>query len=157
MSIIVVDVAREIALKAHGGSINKHNGELYLLHVNRVAVGARSQAMREGVYLDHAEATAWLHDVVEDTAWDFSDISLAFDAAGVEFTAKASIIFAVDLLTKTGGPNKTYYKQIKNNVLATVVKRADMQDNFSRNHKIEDESTRLRMAEKYSLGMEILG
>lgn len=154
---LITDIGREIALKAHGGSINKHDGELYLLHVHRVVIGARSQALREGVDPDLAEAVAWCHDVVEDTPWTLTDIRRAFTVEDMLLNTVFEIVHAVELLTKDGGSNEAYYRRIKENKLATVVKRADLQDNFSRNHKIEDPATKARMAAKYSLGMDILG
>jgi (p)ppGpp synthase/HD superfamily hydrolase len=158
----IIDVAREIALKSHAGAINKFDGELYLLHVNRVAVGSRSQALRAEVDPVLAEATAWLHDVVEDTTWTIDDVRAEFQRhlGPLHASTYHGVADAVWLLTKPDDgsvTNEEYYRAIAQSPLATAVKRADMQDNFSRNHKIEDEATRLRMAAKYSLGMEILG
>lgn len=154
----VVDAARAISLFAHAGDRNKHDGELYLLHVNRVAIGARSRAGMWGVDAAKAEAVAWLHDVVEDTVVSLVMVQEWLIALGVDKGVVTEIVLAVDALTKRKGEsNFNYYHRVKLNLLARVVKLADLQDNFSRNHLIVDDDTRLRMGLKYSQGMEILG
>lgn len=40
--------------------------------------------------------------------------------------------------------------------IAARVKVSDLNDNFRRNHMITDDGKRLRMAGKYSLGLDIL-
>ena len=137
--------AQEIALRAHHGQSNQHNAEPYILHVFRVAKACEQR----GLSTLHV-AVAWLHDVVEDTTVDLSYLHNVFPD-------KTEIVAAVDLLTKKAGmTNEEYYRRIKENSLAGFVKVRDMQDNFSRNHHITDEPTRLRMGAKYSLGMDIL-
>lgn len=153
----LVDVARTIALAAHGGDRNKHDGELYILHVNRVATGTRKTSVGTAA-AELGEAVAWLHDVVEDTPVTLTmihDILAAYNFLSMNV---ASVVSAVDALTKRKGePNKDYYYRVKNNGwLPTCVKLADLKDNFSRNHMIVDEATKMRMAEKYSLGMWVL-
>lgn len=155
----VVDVCRSMALEGHGGDKNKHDGELYLLHVNRVAIGARTTALMFGVDPELAEAVAWLHDLVEDTPVTLSDIRSCFVLAGQPTEVIDQIIEAVDLLTKPSDRKFTldeYYAAIRENPLARAVKLADMYDNFRRNHKIRDEATRNRMGKKYSKGMDYL-
>jgi (p)ppGpp synthase/HD superfamily hydrolase len=156
----VAEVARLIAIEAHAGDKNKHDQEPYLLHVSRVATFTRRRALMFELDVQEtelAEATAWLHDVVEDTEVIMEQIRNRLILEG--FASEADeICTAVDLLTKTKGQDNTdYYNRIRPNIVARVVKLADMHDNFSRNHKIQDEDTRLRMARKYSLGFEILG
>lgn len=148
----IVNTAIRIALESHQGDRNKHDGELYLLHVQRVA--SRIHAKGSGVT---AEAVAWLHDVVEDTPTTLDDVYLAFVLTAGPGTA-AVIRDAVDAITKRDGEtNRDYYFRVRENPTALIVKRdGDMPDNFGRNHEIADEKTRLRMATKYSLGMSIL-
>lgn len=154
-----VDVARRIALEAHAGQINKHDGTLYLLHVNDVANDARQRAVMWEADPIICEAVAWLHDVVEDTTWTLNDIRVRFNSFGFDKAVIAEILDAVELLTKPGNgslTNEQYYQAMEDNPFARVVKLADLTNNFSKNHKIEDPDTRLRMGLKYSLGMSIL-
>jgi (p)ppGpp synthase/HD superfamily hydrolase len=170
----LTQTARTISLESHGGDKNQHDGELYLLHVNRVAIGSAAQARRlqaeliafgivdeyGNVDLDMVEAAAWLHDVVEDTFKTLAMIEADFVAAGHNYAKIEKILAAVALLTKPDDgslSNKDYYLRIARNPLARAVKLADLQDNFRRNHLITDEAKKLRMATKYSLGMDILG
>lgn len=170
----IAQSGRTIALDAHGGFKNPHDGELYLLHVNRVAIGSPAQARRlyheliafgiidehGNIDLDMVEAVAWLHDVVEDTGVTLIMIETFLVAEGFAQWIIDHVINAVALLTKPDDgsmSNKDYYLRIKRNPLARAVKLADLQDNFRRNHLITDEAKKLRMATKYSLGMDILG
>lgn len=149
------DIAMRIALEAHGGTINKHDGELYILHVHRVA--SNFNPFTEPLQY----ATAWLHDVVEDTdvtAWDIEGaLFKADDYDEMPDNPASRVKAAVAVLTKDGQlSNEDYYNQLVVNPIARAVKIADIHDNFGRNYRIEDEATRLRMAAKYSLGIEIL-
>lgn len=170
----IAQAARTIALGAHGGDKNQHDGELYLLHVNRVAIGSSAQAKRlqnellefgvkdpwDNLDFEAVEAVAWLHDVVEDTYKSLVMIEADLIMESRDFAVIKLIVDAVALLTKPSDgslTNKDYYLRIKSNPLARAVKLADLQDNFRRNHLITDEAKKLRMATKYSLGMDILG
>jgi (p)ppGpp synthase/HD superfamily hydrolase len=145
MTITTLDSAMSIALKAHHGQSNAHNGEPYILHVHRVAC-----AVRDAGHDELHQAVAWLHDVVEDT-----DITLDYLAS--IFWNEADLVTAVSALTKKKGQsNEDYYNLLKLVPIAARVKVRDMQDNFRRNHLIEDDEKRLRMAHKYSLGMDML-
>ncbi len=156
----LAEQAALIAIGAHGGDRNKHDGEIYLAHVARVAFGARRQAAGTDVMATVAEAVGWLHDVVEDTVLTLNqvrDMLLEVCQDEVERRMVEAICVAVGLLTKTKGePNIVYYKRVKTNELATVVKKSDMLDNFRRNHKIVNEADRARMGKKYSEGMDYL-
>lgn len=138
-----LDLAVEVALRAHNGQVNKHDGEPYILHVHRVALHVRERGLDE----TH-QAVAWLHDVLEDTE---------FTAAELNATFGPDIVTAVLALTKVNGePNDVYYRALTRLPIAARVKISDIIDNFSRNHAITDDATRLRMASKYSLGLDIL-
>jgi guanosine-3',5'-bis(diphosphate) 3'-pyrophosphohydrolase len=140
-----IDRAMAIALRYHNGQVNQHDGEPYILHVQRVANHVRDRGLSE----TH-QAIAWLHDVLEDTECTPKQIVDAFPNNGV-------IIQAVLALTKVKGiSNEVYYTCLKADPVAAAVKISDLVDNFSRNHMIEDEATRVRMASKYSLGLDIL-
>ena len=135
-----------IAIAAHGGDKNKHDGEIYLLHVARVVHNVQRAGGDEA-----QQAIAWLHDAVEDTTVTLSHLS----SCGIS----NEVVTAVDALTKRKGEsNEEYYHRVKLNDDARFVKfHGDMKDNFRRNHQITDTETRARMAAKYSLGMDILG
>lgn len=144
----IVDRAEQIALIAHFGMKNKHDDEPYVLHLQRVYIAVRDAGNDEV-----RQAIAWLHDTVEDTELTFRDILDDFD--GNEISAR--IASGVLSLTKRAGePNERYYQRVKNNPDAIAVKIHDIHDNFGRNHLIEDQETKLRMAKKYSLGLDIL-
>lgn len=150
----LVNKAMEIALRAHHGQINNHDGEPYILHVHRVAMACVTHGAM-------ATATAWLHDVVEDNSeWNLQRIQTELIGLYDPFTnfkAWEHIPPAIDALSKRKNePLEEYYTRVKMNSLATTVKLADIRDNFRRNHLIQDEETRLRMAKKYSLGIDML-
>ena len=144
----IVDKAECLALKAHFNHVNNHDGEPYVLHLQRVYISTRDSGLSE-VH----QAVAWLHDSIEDTAVTFEDIMT--DLGENEITAQ--IIVGVRGITKIPGvSNQEYYNRVSMNPVAKAVKIHDLHDNFGRNHLIEDETTRLRMAKKYSLGISML-
>lgn len=143
MTTNLIDTAMAIALRAHNGQVNSHDGEPYILHVHRVATHVRDRGLDE----TH-QAVAWLHDTLEDTDLTASELNAAFPP---------DVAAAVITLTKTRGQsNEYYYHNLAHNPIAARVKISDIVDNFSRNHLITDDETRLRMAAKYSLGLDIL-
>lgn len=138
-----LDLAMSIALREHNGQVNKHDGEPYIAHVHRVAMHVRDRGLDE----TH-QAVAWLHDVLEDTTFTVNLLNTMFNS---------DIVSAVLALTKQKGQsNEDYYNGLKSNPIAARVKISDIIDNFARNHQIPDDATRLRMAAKYSLGLDIL-
>lgn len=146
----IVDVEYEairIAVDAHAGEVNKFNGEPYVDHVHRVAASVKA-THNNTCYL----SVAWLHDVVEDTDVTSKQIHERFDPFDTD------IAVAVDLLTKTSKTIdlQAYYEAIKGNHYARIVKLADIQDNFRRLHHITDAADMVRLARKYSLGIDIL-
>lgn len=151
----IEDKAMLIAIEAHGGDRNKHDGEMYLLHVARVVTNVKDAG---GGYVERA--VAWLHDVYEDTPMSLNDIRSCLIGNDYDYDLSAIdiVINAVDSLSKRSGEsNEDYYERVKRNDVARFVKlRGDLVDNFRRNHKIKDEDTKARMAKKYSLGMDIL-
>jgi hypothetical protein len=140
----LVDRAAAMAMRAHHGQVNKHDDEPYILHPHRVMVRARERGLSE-VH----QAVAWLHDTVEDTPLTTEEIMAELGAEIAE---------NVMLLTKTKGvSNEQYYGLLCCYPIAARIKVCDIHDNFSRNHLITDGHTRLRMATKYSMGLDILG
>lgn len=142
----IKESAMMIALNAHHGVVNKHNGEPYILHVARVALACEYAGLD-----DKHIAVAWLHDAVEDTDLTIAELHVYFPDA-------PEVVQAVSYLTKIPGEaNRDYYERLRECQMAARVKIRDIHDNFSRNHLIEDdEPKRLRMAAKYSLGLDIL-
>lgn len=167
----IVDTAEHIALQYHGGDRNKHDGELYLLHVHRVVLLARDAAVTGslGQFYDYdfwnpanaieiIMAIAWLHDTVEDTPLTLIELRSQMLIDGCNPTLVEAVVDGVDGMTKRNGEsNEDYYQRCKRNPFSRFVKlKADMVDNFRRNHRITDPNTRARMARKYSLGVDIL-
>lgn len=138
-----LDTAMAVALEYHNGQVNKHNAEPYILHVHRVALHVRDRGLDE----TH-QSVAWLHDALEDTPLTASDLNNLLPP---------DVVAAVIAITKQSGQsNEDYYKFLTQNPIAARVKISDIIDNFSRNHSITNDETRLRMAAKYSLGLDIL-
>jgi (p)ppGpp synthase/HD superfamily hydrolase len=148
-----VDTAMLIALEAHGGTRNKHDGEMYSKHLARVWMNVRDHGGG-----DVQQAIAWLHDTLEDTDVTPSLLRGGLRSGGMPWYDADRIVSGVLGMTKQKGEsNEDYYHRCRTNEDSRFVKlRGDMVDNFRRNHQIADEATRLRMARKYSLGMDIL-
>lgn len=139
----IVDAAMAVAIRFHNGQQNTHTNEPYILHPMRVYITTRDGGLDE-----IHQAVAWLHDTLEDTELTYHEIQAWFGS---------EVVWAVDAMTKRKGEtNFDYYHRVKGNSVARRVKIHDIGDNFGRNHFIEDDATRLRMAAKYSLGMDIL-
>lgn len=158
----IVDTAIKLAITAHFGVANKHDGEPYLLHVHRVASNFGGDSIDDQI----CAAVAWLHDAVEDTDLTLQQIVSTFIRVFSESGTSPMhngqsipnlIMEGVDAMTKRKGEtNEDYYWRVKRNTHATRVKVCDLLDNFGRNHLVEDDEKRLRMAAKYSLGFDIL-
>lgn len=145
----LLDDAMAMAIAAHGGDRNKHDGEIYLLHVFRVWVNVREAGGDEA-----QQAIAWLHDTVEDTPLTFADIR-----EGLKAHPEADrVVQGVRGMTKIKGEsNEDYYYRCRENDDACFCKvEGDLPENFGRNHNITDEATALRMMTKYSQGFDIL-
>ncbi len=145
-----------IAAEYHGGTLNKHDGTLYLLHPIRVAEHAALQA--QGTDLDPVlcKAIGYLHDTVEDTALTLAMLHTRLLEADVPTACIQIILDGVDAMTKVETENSDYYAKVKRNPYARHVKVSDLTDNYRRNHLILDDEKRLKMAKKYSLAFDIL-
>ncbi len=152
MAFTLVESAQAMALLYHAGQINKHDQEPYILHVHRVAVSVAHDPRLGDMHL----ATAWLHDTLEDTVISPLDLFSTLSNTG-DSSVAADILTAVRALTKQKGEtNEDYYHRVLANEIAREVKIHDIYDNFGRTHRISDPQTRARLAEKYSLGIDIL-
>jgi hypothetical protein len=108
------------AVAAHGAQVDKA-GEPYTGHLRRVAARVRDLAGFYGVDPLDAEATAWLHDVLEDTSTTVEELARL---------VPARIVDAVVALThRRNEPTEAYFTRIRGVALARAVKAADMDDN----------------------------
>lgn len=135
------ELAEWVARQAHEGQVDK-NGDPYIGHPQRVA--GRVQG-------DVPKAVAWLHDVLEDTYLDEDDLLYA-----VGFPAQ--IVNAVVALTHLPNePNVHYWKRVRANQVARMVKRADIADNTDpQRMALLDKATRERLSRKYALALAAL-
>lgn len=131
----LVAIARRLAETHHDGQLDKA-GQPYIGHILRVAERVS--------HLDpEVVATALLHDIIEDTAVTEGDLA----AAGIP----ATVIEAVTLLTKTGGPLDEYYVRIREHPVALAVKLADIADNADPERQARlDPEVRERLGRKYA-------
>jgi (p)ppGpp synthase/HD superfamily hydrolase len=108
-----VAVAEAIARDAHAAQVDKA-GNPYIGHVARVAARVAGA--------DDAVATAWLHDVIEDTNFTAEELR----TRGIP----DMVVDAVVLLTRVEGQDpEAYYSAVAANALARAVKLADIADN----------------------------
>jgi (p)ppGpp synthase/HD superfamily hydrolase len=137
----LVSTARSLATEHHAGQVDKA-GQPYLGHIERVA--DRVSHLEAEVV-----AAALLHDILEDTAATPADLV----AAGIP----ATVIEAVVLLTKTGGPLDAYYARIREHPAALAVKLADIADNSDpdRQARLAPE-VRERLTRKYAKAVAAL-
>lgn len=130
--------AERFARSAFGDLQNPKDGELLVRHTERVVAYLEPYDFAEGVY-----ATAWLHDVVEDTFLTLTDVEVHFGTAVAE---------AVDAIThRPGEPREQYWSRVAENEWALKVKLlGDVVDNTDpvRRSKL-DEATRARLDAKY--------
>lgn len=115
----IVGTARAIARRAHEHQTRRDGTTPYIFHVNAVASRLHKPTEEE-------TATAFLHDVLEDSILEPEDLL----AAGIP----SVIVEAVSLLThKKGEPYMDYLARLKLNSIARKVKIADMLSNLSDN------------------------
>ena len=108
----MLDAARALCRKAHEGQLDK-GGQPYWQHPFAVA---------DAVEGDSEKATAYLHDVVEDTSYSLDDLR---DAGFPE-----CVVRAVDALThREGEPYRAYLDRVRGNKVALAVKLADAAHN----------------------------
>lgn len=134
-----LQTAIEVAVEGHKNQTDK-SGDLYILHPMRV-MGAFQDNSRRIVGI--------LHDVVEDTKYEMSNlIDLGFDA---------EICDAVQAITKLDGDvYEDYLSRVNANAIARDVKLADIHDNMQRLHNLP-EADRTRLTEKYRKARRTLG
>ncbi len=115
-----IELAESIARKAHEGQFRRDGVTPYIVHPERVVARLKTQGEDAATI-----ATAWLHDVIEDT--ETTEIDL-FDQG-----VNGYIVEAVDMLTRdeseTYGEFLSWIKQAGG--VAQRVKIADILDNLS--------------------------
>lgn len=127
--------ARNFAQLAHSGQYRRDGITPYFNHVDGVARLVKPQKPE---YI----ATAYLHDVIEDT--DYSSVDLL--KAGFP----KMVVNAVLILTKFDHLSyEDYLKKVKENVIAKAVKIADMTYNLN-------DTPSQKQIEKYKKGLEYL-
>ena len=115
----------ELALQIHEQQRTK-KGKRYFGHIWKVAEGAKTIWQKEngychGIDYDHLVQTAYLHDAIEDQV---TEDYLILEGIRPE------VIKSVNLLTKKDGQNYLeYIWAIKDDPIANIVKRADLEHN----------------------------
>lgn len=139
-----VAIAKAIAIAAHKGQSDKAGVE-YITHPERVAAYVAESG---GDTL--AVAAAWLHDVLEDSTVESSDLR----AAGVEY----DVIATVERVTRAGHAHDDhYYARIRGSERATQVKLADIRDNTDpRRLALLEEPTQVRLLRKYAKALHAI-
>lgn len=118
-----IDIALQIATKAHAGQKDK-DGAPVILHP--ITVGMMGKT-------DEEKMAGFLHDVVEDTEYSFEDLL----NAGIP----ESVVNALRLLTHEKGTD--YYEYVQRiidsgNSIALQVKYNDLQHNYARGKAYPD-------------------
>lgn len=136
------DVAYSIAKKAHA-SQKDSSGAPYIKHVDSVIKGVS----RHG---EDVRMVAALHDVLEDTDVTVADLK----AAGIP----QKVIDAVIAITwRPSQPLDDYYKQVRANPLARIVKLADVANNSDEKRlKLVPEPRQSYLRNKYAKAMSVL-
>lgn len=139
----ISSLAASIASRAHAGQYDKA-GQPYIEHVRRVST-----------YVDptdsHAVAAAWLHDTIEDSPIDASELA----AEGIP----PQVVEVVELLTRRDDQHPDdYYDQIRRHPLARQVKLADLADNNDPDRLAKlPETQRHKLLRKYAHAYHALG
>ena len=120
-----IKIAMEIAYDAHAKQY-RWNGEYYINHIQRVARATKEYCLRNGLkHVEEFEATAWLHDVIEDRPDKWDKIKL------IDAGVYPSVALGVDLLTRTENQSYcVYIYAVKTYRLARVAKINDILDNI---------------------------
>ena len=128
------DKVLAFATKAHEGQVRKYTGVPYITHPIAVADRAVLFASEYRVWNVGNEevirSIAYLHDVLEDTLIQESELrTFLLTVTSLEDVNR--IMHSVKLLTKTGRPLLVYLEEIKRDLFAKIVKRADVWHNSS--------------------------
>ena len=106
--------AIELAIEAHAGQLDTHNGRPYIEHPFRVMIAGST--LQEKI-------TGILHDIIEDTDWTLEQLS----KEGFPDT----IIDAVDAMSRRDNESyDEYLLRLQKNPIAVRVKINDLTDNM---------------------------
>lgn len=110
----LLNKAIELAIEAHAGQLDTHNGRPYIEHPFRVMIAGST--LQEKI-------TGILHDVIEDTDWTLEQLS----KEGFPDT----IIDAVDAMSRRDNESyDEYLLRLQKNPIAVRVKINDLTDNM---------------------------
>ncbi|OOR99291.1 guanosine-3',5'-bis(diphosphate) 3'-pyrophosphohydrolase [Haemophilus paracuniculus] len=130
---MLADKAKQFAQHWHANQQDKA-GKPYFLHLEFVAKFVADQS-------DEVIATAWLHDIVEDTVITIEQIEQLFGKVVAQ---------AVEAITKRQGEDyQAYLERIKKNGIARKVKIADLTHNMDLSRLPHINEKDLARAEKY--------
>jgi (p)ppGpp synthase/HD superfamily hydrolase len=153
-----VQLAREVAELAHKGQVDKL-GKNYIDHPFRVhrnlLTNPEFQALDRQAQED-CEVAALLHDVIEDSGDNGSQRFEKEDLIALGFTQRS--IELVELLTRVDGVDKdVYYQAINENMLARLVKWADIADNLNK-YRTQDLEPEIfdRLAARYEHALAMI-
>lgn len=117
---MTVETAKEFAKKAHGDQ--KYGALPYDFHLQMVATNVRRYKNSIGSGWEDVEVAAWLHDIIEDTAYTVNDLGTRFSP---------EVVALVQAVSNCEGSNrkernlKTYEQIKKAGRLAIALKLAD--------------------------------
>lgn len=135
MTLKQLNIATNIAYEAHRNQFRRDGKTPYIEHVKSVVGRLRGQP-------NEVIATAWLHDVLEDSDWMPSDL----EKAGI----CREVVHAVVTLTHTKACKyESYLQLISEEPIARTVKIADMLSNLA-------DSPTDKQIVKYAKGLLVL-
>ena len=119
-----LNLAKQCAIKQHKGQYRKNNKTPYWHHLRDVVTNLEMMGIKDESIL----CAGWLHDSIEDTSFDYDDVS--------KFFGKKVAQIVSDLTKETRLPKnqqeKNYLKQLsKSSWQSKVVKFADILANVS--------------------------
>ena len=153
-----IELAISIVERAHRGQKDKLGAD-YISHPLRVHRNLKENPNFQKLSLaerEDAEVAAILHDVIEDSGENGSERFTREDLMMQGFSPRSIELVALLTRTKSVEP-EDYYRAIKANHLARLVKLADIADN--RNvHRVAglDPAAAERLGAKYRKAMEII-
>ena len=149
--------AYEIACTAHSKQVRK-DGKPYITHVNAVIVNTyiflKDNLDITDELMDIYLSVAALHDVVEDhqDTWPLSRVRKELAALALSVLALEHIVWNVNIISKFPKGTEAYHLyviRVANNIIALVVKLADLKHNMS-------DLTPGNMLDKYQLTNYVL-
>ena len=119
-----LNLSKQFAIKQHKGQYRKNNKTPYWYHLRDVVSNLEMMGIKDESML----CAGWLHDSIEDTSFDFDDVSKIFGKKIAQIVS--------DLTKETRLPKiqqeKNYLQQLSNSSWqAKVVKFADILANIS--------------------------